>query len=271
MAQIRADLLMDLILTGTPAGHGNSDCCEDNADGNPCQCSDDNGVGVEFSSAGLVEEFDPANRSRGNHFNTNALAGITAHIQVVIPLLSLLPEEHLEKLRKIPEFAHLETLSGMNGTPHVVGQGPMNTETAKFLAGNAPGWDRMLTHPVTGMVEHADRYQPTDSLKRYLRARDEHCRFPGCRMPARRCEIDHTFDWALGGKTTHTNLAHLCPRHHRLKHHSDWKVKQLPGGVLEWTSPAGEIYPDRPTSQFAHASLIEKTEDLKPDTTPPPF
>jgi hypothetical protein len=37
--------------------------------------------------------------------------------------------------------------------------------------------------------------------RRFLRARDQHCRFPGCRRPAIRSEIDHTVDAALGGPT----------------------------------------------------------------------
>lgn len=109
----------------------------------------------------------------------------------------------------------------------------------------------MLTHPVSGVVEHVDRYQPTNSLKRYLRARDEHCRFPGCRIPVRKCEIDHTVDWAQGGKTTESNLAHLCPRHHRLKHHTDWTVTQHPGGVLTWVSPSGKRLTEKPPSPVA--------------------
>lgn len=208
MAQIRADLLIDLILTGRPAAH-----------------------------------------------NASGLETITPHVQVVIPLLNLLPEDHVEKLRGIPGFETLLDIPGMQEQPHIVGQGPINVQTAKFLAGCAPGWDRMLTHPVSGVVEHVDRYQPTNSLKRYLRARDEHCRFPGCRIPVRKCEIDHTVDWAQGGKTTESNLAHLCPRHHRLKHHTDWTVTQHPGGVLTWVSPSGKRLTEKPPSPVAFVAL----------------
>src|SRR5690606_31712950 len=127
------------------------------------------------------------------------LEGITAHVQVVIPLMSLLPDKQTAKLRAIPGFEHLESLPGMHGTPHIVGSGPISSQAAKILAGTSPGWDRILTHPVTGVVEQVDRYQPTKSLRRLLTARDEHCRFPGCRMPARRCDADHTIEWARGG------------------------------------------------------------------------
>ncbi|KAA9133847.1 HNH endonuclease [Microbacterium caowuchunii] len=65
-------------------------------------------------------------------------------------------------------------------------------------------------------------------------------------MPAIRSDIDHTRDYADGGPTEAGNLAHLCRGHHTLKHATPWKVRQLPHGILEWTSPAGHTYTDHP-------------------------
>ncbi|RZK51922.1 MAG: HNH endonuclease, partial [Pedobacter sp.] len=48
------------------------------------------------------------------------------------------------------------------------------------------------------------------------------CRFPGCNQPATASDIDHTTDWQHGGPTNLDNLAHLCRKHHRLKHHTAW-------------------------------------------------
>ncbi|WP_091500998.1 HNH endonuclease signature motif containing protein [Microbacterium sp. cf332] len=79
-------------------------------------------------------------------------------------------------------------------------------------------------------------------MAKLLKARDQHCRFPGCRLAAIRCEIDHTRDYALGGHTHLANLAHLCQRHHSMKQFTSWQVRQLGGGVLEWTSPGGRMY-----------------------------
>ncbi|MDG9415039.1 HNH endonuclease, partial [Streptococcus pneumoniae] len=89
-------------------------------------------------------------------------------------------------------------------------------------------------------------YQRTTAIDRHLRARDRHCRWPGCITPAIRCEIDHTHDFALGGPTDVTNLAHLCQRHHTQKQFTRWTVNQQPGGVLQWTSPTGRTYIDEP-------------------------
>ncbi|MGZ0711715.1 DUF222 domain-containing protein (plasmid) [Coraliomargarita sp. W4R53] len=139
------------------------------------------------------------------------------------------------------------TLCGTSSTPgDLAGFGPIDPETARRLAGAAAGWDRVFTHPITREVLAVDRYRPSDALKRHLRARDQHCRFPGCRMPVTRCDIDHTIDAAYGGPTEVNNLAHLCRGHHSLKHATPWKVVQHTGGILEWTSPTGRTYIDKP-------------------------
>ncbi len=139
------------------------------------------------------------------------------------------------------------TLTGVTSSgAELDGIAPVDPETARRLAGDAPGWDRVMTDPVTGMVLAVDRYHPTAAQQRFLNARDQHCRTPGCRRPARLCDHDHTHDHARGGPTDIRNLACLCKRHHALKHATDWTVRQLPGGTLEWTSPAGQSYLDHP-------------------------
>lgn len=154
------------------------------------------------------------------------LAAITATVQVTLPVL---------------------TMTGASTEPALLaGHGPIDQATAAALAGAAKGWERVMTHPVTGAVLAVDRYRPTADLTRLLAARDEHCRFPGCRRHIWRCDRDHTIDAALGGITCDCNLAHLCKRHHILKHHSEWTVVQRPGGVLEWTSPSGRTHLDVP-------------------------
>jgi hypothetical protein len=65
-------------------------------------------------------------------------------------------------------------------------------------------------------------------------------------MPVWRCDIDHTVDHHHGGATSNCNLAHLCRRHHTMKHNTAWRVEQRDRGVLVWTSPLGRVYIDRP-------------------------
>ena len=112
----------------------------------------------------------------------------------------------------------------------------------------------MLTDPVTGAMLTVDRrsYVVPADLRAFLTQRDLTCRFPGCRIPAPRCDIDHTTAWEHGGTTDAGNLAALCRRHHTLKHESRWTVEHLdphtPDGVLAWTSPRGHTYLTTPGS-----------------------
>ncbi|MGR6743020.1 DUF222 domain-containing protein [Microbacterium sp. F1-18] len=136
-----------------------------------------------------------------------------------------------------------ETLMGRDQNPaEAVGAGLVDADTVRQLAGQVSEWDRLFIDPVTRTPIEIDTYRPTSSMKKLLMARDQHCRFPGCRRAAIRCELDHTIDYALGGHTHIFNLAHLCQRHHSMKQFTKWKVRQLGGGVLEWTSPLGRVY-----------------------------
>ncbi len=130
------------------------------------------------------------------------------------------------------------------------GIGPIHPDIARTLAGRVPSFSRLFLDP-SGMVTNVDTYVPSSRMKKYLRARDQHCRFPGCRAKISRCEIDHNHDWALGGTTTLSNLADFCPSHHPLKHpdldeRHRWTVRQDPEGTLVWRSPLGREYTDTP-------------------------
>jgi len=141
------------------------------------------------------------------------------------------------------------TLAGEDGRlAELDGHGPLHPDTARDLARRAVGWNRLFLDQV-GMVTKVDRYTPTDAMKRFLRARDQRCRFPGCHTPALRCEIDHNHDYALGGQTELSNLSDFCPGHHALKHPDvddlhRWTAGQLPDGTVRWTSPLGRAYDD---------------------------
>ncbi|WP_341946535.1 HNH endonuclease signature motif containing protein [Microbacterium sp. LWH11-1.2] len=144
------------------------------------------------------------------------------------------------------------TLAGADDRPaDLDGHGPLHPDIARDLAGRNTGWSRLFLNP-DGMVRQTDTYTPTEGMRRFLRARDQHCRFPGCRMPVHRCDIDHTHDHARGGKTRLDNLAHLCRAHHTLKHPDipdthRWTARQERDGTITWHSPLGRTYTDRPT------------------------
>ena len=181
--QVRADLFVDLLLTGSPAIDPTTDECP------------------------------------------GGLGAIRARVQITMPVTAL-------------------TGVGQGGA-EVDGKAPIDPETARILAGTTTVWDRVMYDPVTAVVLTVDRYQPTPAQRRFLEARDRHCRFPGCRMPARRCQVDHNHEHRVGGKTTLCNLACFCVRHHTMKTETDWTVHQLPGGDLQWSSPSGRTYLER--------------------------
>ncbi|PWJ24338.1 uncharacterized protein DUF222 [Branchiibius hedensis] len=106
---------------------------------------------------------------------------------------------------------------------------------------------RALTDATTGtVIETADRsYRPGARLARFVRARDQHCRFPGCTRPATLSDIDHVIRYP-DGNTAADNLQCLCRHHHRAKHEGGWHVTMTPEGVCTWTSPAGYTYETNP-------------------------
>ncbi len=150
------------------------------------------------------------------------------------------------------------TLAGLDDAPaELDGYDIVDPDLARFLAGSSTAWTRLFLDP-QGMVCSTDAYPPTAGMQRFLRARDRTCRFPGCRAPARRCQIDHTLDHAKGGPTHICNLECLCGRHHPMKHPDvdekyRWNATQLPGGILAWTSPSGDTYIDEPPPRVMFA------------------
>ncbi|MCS3842124.1 HNH endonuclease signature motif containing protein [Microbacterium sp. AK031] len=165
---------------------------------------------------------------------TVAAAGaeaIRGHIQVTIPAAAL---------------------AGASDAPaDLPGCGPVDADLIREIASVAPGWDRLYLDGCSGIVMATDRYRPTAEMRRYLRARDGRCRFPGCAGSVRRCDLDHTREHSRGGPTSCGNLSHLCRRHHSLKHPDvdakyRWAARQLSGGRIEWTSPHGDVFIDHP-------------------------
>jgi hypothetical protein len=165
------------------------------------------------------------------------------------------------------------TLMGRSEEPAVLdGYGPIDPETARRLAVGAPSFTRLLTHPETGAVLSVgrDSYVVPADLRRWLRVRDETCRFPGCNRAASRCEPDHTDDWQYGGETSAENLAHLCKYHHRLKHQTDWTYRHTSNGDLEWTSPSGRHYTTEPAVRMRPASAPPRAQQTPPPAPPQP-
>lgn len=204
MDQLRADLFMDMVLTGQP-------------------------------------NLDPTVID-----GPGELGSIRAKVQVVVSAL---------------------TLMGVDDEPaELDGAIPIDADTARAIAGDTPcGWQRVLTHPVTGAVLRTDTRFAQGALRDHLRARDRRCRWPGCRVPAKNCEADHTIDHAMGGATSLDNCELLCQRHHSMKQFAGWRVRQLGEGQLEWISPLGVT-----TTDDVPAAGVRFLPDPEP-SVPAPF
>lgn len=152
------------------------------------------------------------------------------------------------------------TLAGTDNTPaELDGVGPIAPDVARVAAKFARVWNRLFIGR-HGELLATDAYQPTMQMRRHIQARDQHCRFPGCRSQAATCEIDHTQEFSRGGKTTLENLACLCPAHHALKHpdlpdRTRWNATQTSPGIIEWRDPRGRVYIDEPTPRVAFVEV----------------
>ncbi|QZY52054.1 DUF222 domain-containing protein [Leucobacter tenebrionis] len=177
------------------------------------------------------------NGAPSNSSGVVGLERLDARVQVTVPASVLLASDYREG-----------TGRGA-GAAVLAGFGPIDAATARRVAAVAAGWDRSLFDPGTGELLKVDRYRPSAEIVRFLEARDQYCRFPGCTVPPFRADRDHTLDAALGGDTSTGNLALLCRRHHTMKHHAGVKVQQLRGGDLLWRSPSGRARRDRPPSR----------------------
>ena len=164
------------------------------------------------------------------------------------------PTPRADVLVTVPVFS----LLGLTDEPATLdGFGPIPASMArKLVADGAESFYRVLIDPRDGAPLEIGRtnYRLPETIKRWIRMRDAKCTFPGCTNHTPDNDSDHLHAWDHGGTTNVGNLAQLCPKHHRLKHHSQWTpdpatTKDPPG----WTSPTGRHYkPEHPDPQPPH-------------------
>lgn len=145
----------------------------------------------------------------------------------------------------------LPTLLGLDDRPaDLDGYGPLHAVTARALAAGGV-LRRMVTDPLSGTLLDLGRtrYRPTAALAEHVQARDGTCVRPGCGVPARSCDLDHTRDFhqrpADGGErggTSDDNLACLCPTDHRMKTVAGFRLRQREPGRFQWVTPTGHVY-----------------------------
>ncbi|MGQ0779331.1 MAG: DUF222 domain-containing protein [Pseudonocardiales bacterium] len=165
-------------------------------------------------------------------------------------------------------------LLGADDQPgEIAGYGPIPAAVARDLAA-AGTWRRILTDPASGRpVDYGTtRYRPPAHLAGLVITRDQTCQFPGCRVPAHLCDLDHSIPHNPDkgtGPTSEINIGPKCRRHHQVKQTPGWLVTQHPDGCTTWTTPSGHVYHSQPPPLTDPEPLtIHPAPD--PDE-PPPF
>ena len=181
----------------------------------------------------------------------------------------------------------LTTFLGIADQPgRLDGYGPVTAALARRIAADAAkdqpeytAWRCVVVDDVHGTVlgttdpVWTPRHDPPPRLARLVTAMEPVCVFPGCRLPARRCDLDHRIPYDPadpdgtrgGGRTCSCNLAALCRTHHQQKTAGALKVRAItrdddptaPAGTLEWTLPSG--FTSRTHPHVAQTTLIPST------------
>lgn len=144
----------------------------------------------------------------------------------------------------------LDTLAGLANHPgDLNGYGPVIADIARQTAAASAdaSWRYTTTDPRTGEVVAIGTTgrRPTEAMKRRIHSQNRTCVFPGCRMPASQCDLDHTEAWADGGRTDVSNLAPLCRHDHTIKHRARWVYTSPPDDTHHWISQLGHRYAKR--------------------------
>jgi hypothetical protein len=175
-------------------------------------------------------------------------------------------------------------------TGELAGWGPVIADIARQItdqranAGKDSGtggkdemvWRFSITDPLTGALLHhgttrppakpAKRQRerdprrfPTKKQREFIIARDRTCCGPGCRVHARRAEIDHRIEHADGGPTQVWNMDAKCGFCHDLKD-GGWTVTRNAYEDTTWTSLLGHRYyvPATPITPPRQLSVLEE-------------
>ena len=77
-------------------------------------------------------------------------------------------------------------------------------------------------------------------LRRAVRTRDQHCRFPGCDQPVAACDVHHLVHRKDGGRHALGNLILMCRFHHLVAiHRWGWTITLHPDATTTAISPDG--------------------------------
>lgn len=130
--------------------------------------------------------------------------------------------------------------------------GRSHVEDGPWLSAQAARWQACDADTVTiterdGLpidVGRAHRVIPP-RLRLALHARDQGCRYPGCGVPAKRCEGHHWRHWIDGGATDLCNCLLLCRFHHRRHHEGRFTIRKVAAGEFVFERADGTAIESR--------------------------
>jgi len=142
--------------------------------------------------------------------------------------------------------ADLETLARLSDTPgELAGYGPVIADIARQVAEEQQDAELRytITDPDGGQPIYTGTVRrPTASQRRRVESRDRTCVFPGCRMPATDCDLDHRIPLTDSKMTRVDQLAPLCRHDHTTRHQAGWTYRPLRNGDYLWTTRLGHTY-----------------------------
>ncbi len=133
-----------------------------------------------------------------------------------------------------------------SGVARVEGLGPVTVQQVRdWLSGCM-----VTVKPVIDLAHQApvDGYEIPDRLREAMHLRTPADIFPFTPNTGRRKDLDHTQpyrdpgDGGPPGQTGMHNLGPMTRRHHRLKTHSRWQVRQPFPGIYIWRTPHDRYY-----------------------------
>lgn len=165
---------------------------------------------------------------------------------VLLDLLEDMPCDGAGRAGGVELRIGLDTLTGHSrASGELAGFGPVVADVARQVADRRHrGQWRWTVVDSSGAVidSGVTRRRPTRTQRRRIEAERPRCVFPGCRMPAGGCDLDHITPYAEGGPTDHGNLAPLCRHDHVIRHLPGWGYQVEPDGSIPWRTGLGHAY-----------------------------
>ncbi|MDH4309916.1 MAG: HNH endonuclease, partial [Acidimicrobiia bacterium] len=207
----------------------------------------DDGTGT-ITATGLqaervVEIMDRINRisldlNRGG--DTRSIDQIRADVFV-----DLLAGSKQTKVGTVDILIDVDTLLDLDDrAAEIPGFGPVVAELGREMARvHGARWRAVIRDFDGSLVSSATlRRRPTAEISRHVETRDVTCVFPGCRTPARACDLDHLTPYRERPVTSTDELAAVCRHDHVVRHRYGWTHRRRDDGTHEWTSPLGNRY-----------------------------